>query len=59
MPHGFYMDHQAHYLEGKCIELYVKCLLIKSDAKVTEGGKMTNAMESYGLRSSCQKAQSM
>lgn len=56
-PAGFYIDHQAHYLEGKSIELYVKCLLIKFGAEVTNGGRLTRKMNSHDLRSFCQMAQ--
>ena len=56
VPEGFYMDQCAHYFEGKCIELYLKCLLIQSGTKVTQDGKMTREMKSHDLREFCRKA---
>lgn len=55
-PEGFYMEPPAHYLEGKCIELYLKCLLIKLGTKVTQDGAMTPKMKSHDLRKFCRKA---
>jgi hypothetical protein len=55
VPKGFFMDHQAHYFEGKCIELYLKCLLIKSGTQVTQAGKMTREMLSHDLAGSAIK----
>ncbi|MGO9768345.1 MAG: hypothetical protein ACLPSW_02110, partial [Roseiarcus sp.] len=56
VPPGFYMDHQAHYFEGKCIELYVKCLLINSGTIVTKDGKMVGDIKTHKLIDLCQKA---
>ena len=56
VPSGFFMDHQAHYLEGKCIELYVKCLLVKSGTRVTEDGKVMRDIATHDLLTFCHKA---
>jgi len=56
VPQGFFMDQQAHYFEGKCIELYLKCLLIKSGAQVAKNGEMTRGMMSHDLLKFCRNA---
>jgi len=45
------LDQQGHYLQGKCIELYVKCILIKSGVVqcVTKGGKLSKELQSHDL----------
>jgi hypothetical protein len=52
-PRGFFADHQAHYLEGKCIELYLKSLLIKSGAVISENGKMVRKLQTDKLIPLC------
>jgi hypothetical protein len=54
-PRGFFADHQARYLEGKCIELYLKSLLIKSGAVISENGKMVRKLQTDKLIPLCGK----
>jgi hypothetical protein len=56
VPPGFNIDSQAHYLQGKCIELYLKCLLVILDARMTENGKLLKEMQRHALISLCEKA---
>ncbi|MEK7649986.1 MAG: hypothetical protein AAB367_03475 [Patescibacteria group bacterium] len=36
-PHGFGLDQQSRYFKGKSLELYLKCLFIKSGKLITNG----------------------
>lgn len=56
VPPGFNIDSQEHYLQGKCIEVYLKCLLVSLGNRVTESGKLLAEMRKHALISLCEKA---
>src|ERR1700720_362434 len=49
VPVGFNIDSHAHYFQGKCIELYLKCLLVSLGTTVTKNGALISEMQKHEL----------
>ena len=57
IPVGFNVNSHAHYFQGKCVELFLKCLLVASGTIVTRNGALIPEINTHDLLLLCEKAQ--
>ena len=54
LPSNFGFDQQVHYLQGKCLEVYLKAARIKYGEKLTDGnGNLEKMSKTHKLNNLC------